>query len=93
MKKSSDFYSPEFLENQIKYYQSLPEKQRRQFLAMEYLRLGRGSQRYLTRVFNCSRQPIVNAVKELRANDFQAEFGRQRKPGGGRKKKSIASLI
>lgn len=90
MKHSQDFYSPETLEAKVKYYQSLPEKQRRHFLAMEYLSLGKGSQRYLARVFKCSRQPIVNAVRELRENNFQADYTRQGKVGGGRKKKNVA---
>lgn len=87
MKNVSPFHSPEILESKIKYYQSLPEKQRRHFLAMEYLQLGPGSQRYLARVFNCSRQPIVNAVKELQSSGFQIDYRRQREVGGGRKKK------
>lgn len=91
MKEKKEFYDPEFLENQIKYYRSLPEKQRRYFLAMEYQRLGRGSQRYLSRVFESSRQVIVNGVKELVATDFKPDCSRQRKLGGGRKKRGLQS--
>ena len=90
MKNSQEFYGPEELAAKAKHYQGLPEKHKRYFLATEYLSLGKGSQRYLARVFNCSRQPIVNAVKELRENNFQADYTRQRKPGGGRKKKNAA---
>jgi hypothetical protein len=88
MKNGREFYSPEELEAKVRHYQGLPEKHKRYFLATEYFSLGKGSQRYLSRVFNCSRQPIVNAVKELRENNFQPDYARQRKPGGGRKKKN-----
>lgn len=92
MKERKEFYGAEFLEKQIKYYNSLPEKQRRYFLAMEYQRLGRGSQRYLARVFGAARQVIVNGVKELQAIDFEPDHSRQRKSGGGRKKKKQPNL-
>lgn len=92
MVHQQEFYSPEFLEKQIKYFNSLPEKQRRHFLAMEYQRLGRGSQRYIARVFGGARQVIVNGVKELQAIDFKPDYSRQRKSGGGRKKKKSPNL-
>lgn len=59
---------------------------------MEYQRLGKGSQRYLARVFGCARQIIVNGGKELQATDFKPDYSRQRKLGGGRKKKKSPNL-
>lgn len=83
------YYSSEYLEKQIKYYSSLSEKQKRHFLALEYERLGEGSKRYLSRVFNCHRQTITKGLAELRASDYQPDYSRQRMVGGGRKKKNI----
>lgn len=81
-------YETEEIERQkINYFSSLPEKQRRHFLAQEYLRLGEGSQRYLSKLFGCSRQTLVTGLKDLKANDFKIDYSRQRKPGGGRKKR------
>lgn len=82
-----NFYDSDFLEKQLKYYTSLPEKQKRHFLAMEYERLGEGSKHYLSRVFGCDRQTINAGLKELRSSDYQIDYSRQRSVGGGRKKK------
>ncbi len=84
---SQPYYSQESLEYKKKYYQVLPEKVRRHFLGQEYLHLGPGSQRYLARVFECSRDTIQKGSREVSAEDFQADYSRQRAEGGGRKKK------
>lgn len=87
MQRKKEYYESDFVEKQLSYYQNLPEKQRRHFLAMEYLRLGIGSQRYLASVFNCSRKTIFKGVRELAENNYEADYTRQRVAGGGRKKK------
>ena len=88
MGTSKEFYDTAFLEKQIKYYLSLPEKQRRHFLSMEYERLGNGSKRYLSRVFKFDRQTINKGLQELSDNDYHCDYSRQRAKGGGRKKKN-----
>ena len=88
MGRVKEYYDSAFKEKQLRYYSSLPEKQRRHFLAMEYERLGKGSKRYISRIFGCDRQTIVKGVQELLANNYQSDYSRQRKIGGGRKKKS-----
>lgn len=93
MSKAKDYYDSTFLEKQLGYYSGLPEKQRRHFLAMEYERLGRGSKRYLSRVFGCDRQTINKGLRELSANNYQMDYSRQRISGGGRKKKKRPLLI
>ncbi len=85
--KAKSYYEDDFLEKQLSYYQSLSEKQRRHFLAMEYLRLGRGRRGYLARIFGCARQTIRKGERELAENNYQTDYSRQRKAGGGRKKK------
>ena len=87
MSRLKDYYTPDFLEKQLKYYGVLPEKQKRHFLAMEYERLGKGSQRYLSRVFQCDRRTITKGLGELQTSDYQIDYSRQRSIGGGRKKK------
>jgi hypothetical protein len=87
MRIKKDYYSSAFLAKQRNYYHSLPEKQRRHFLALEYERLGVGSQRYLARVFGCSRKTLNKGRQELAQSNYQADYTRQRAPGGGRKKK------
>ncbi len=88
MRRKKEHYESDFVEKQQNYYASLPEKQRRHFIAMEYLRLGVGSQRYLARVFSCSRKTILKGVRELSENNYQSDYARQRVAGGGRKKRS-----
>lgn len=87
MSRIKEYYTIDFLEKQLKYYASLPEKQRRHFLGMEYERLGKGSQRYISRVFKCDRKTITTGLKELQFSDYKADYSRQREAGGGRKKK------
>lgn len=88
MRIKKEHYESDFVEKQLSYYLSLPEKQRRHFLAMEYLRLGVGSQRYLASVFNCSRKTILKGVRELSQTNYKTDYTRQREVGGGRKKRS-----
>ena len=88
MSKAKSYYAEAFLEKQLSYYRSLPEKQRRHFLAMEFERLGAGSKQYLARVFGAARQTIRKGVRELAADNYEADYTRQRAAGGGRKKRS-----
>lgn len=83
------YYSQESLQYKKKYYEFLPEKARRHFLGQEYLHLGPGSQRYLARVFACSRDTILKGSRQVSAVDFQADYTRQRAEGGGRKKRGV----
>lgn len=87
MSKAKSYYEDDFLEKQLSYYRSLPEKQRRHFLAMEFERLGEGSKHYLARVFGCGRQTIRKGLRELSENNYETDYTRQRVEGGGRKKK------
>ena len=89
MSMKKEYYAGDFLEKQLNYYASLPEKQRRHFLAMEWERLGVGSKRYLSRVFCCDRKTITKGLRELSANHYQGDYSRQRIAGGGRKKKKL----
>jgi hypothetical protein len=91
MGKEKCFYDSDFLEKQIKYYTGLPEKQRRHFVAMEYERLGKGSKRYLSRVFGCDRQTINHGLRDLHSDNYKVDYSRQRAVGGGRKKRIVNS--
>ena len=88
MSRIKEYYEADFLEKQLPYYRSLPEKQRRHFLAMEYQRLGPRSKRYLGRVFGCHWQTLNKGLQELAENNYQGDYSRQRAVGGGRKKKN-----
>ena len=80
-------YSPE-MEEQIRgFHQSLTEKDRRRFAALEAQRLGHGGIEYIAQVLGCSRRTIERAVDELAALPHDPAKGRTRRPGAGRKKR------
>lgn len=76
---------PAGVEAQMKsFYQSLSEKDRRRYAAVEALKLGYGGQQYIWRLLGCDRESIKLGMREL--NDPQAlSSPRIRRPGGGRK--------
>lgn len=82
-----EFYSAEVRQIKQSFYSGLGEKARRHFLGQEYSELGVGSQRYLSRVFGCSRNTILKGYKEISTPSFSPDYTTQRAPGAGRKKK------
>jgi len=69
------------------HYSRLSEKGRRQYAALETLKLGRGGATYISKVLGVDRKTILQGIKEL--EDGLLVFtpsDRQRKIGGGRKK-------
>lgn len=85
------YYSPLERTVQLERYHTLSEKQQRYFLGFEYKRLGVGSQHYLSEVFSCSRMRIRRGLKEIESGGLSSDNHRQRKVGGGRKKRSKPS--
>jgi hypothetical protein len=69
------------------HYSRLSEKDRRQYAALESLKLGRGGTTYISKILAVDRKTIIQGRKEL-TTDLQVFIpkGRQRKAGGGRKK-------
>jgi len=69
------------------HYSRLSEKDRRQYAALESLKLGRGGITYISKVLCADRKTILQGRKELTVDsDNPIPLGRQRKAGGGRKK-------
>jgi len=77
-------YSPEIEEQMQRYYQSLSEKDRRRYAAIEAVKIGYGGISYIHRVLGCGRPAIRLGIAELSAPEAMSEE-RQRAPGGGRK--------
>jgi hypothetical protein len=69
------------------FWQTLSEKDRRRFAALEAARLGRGGVQYVASVLGCSTRTIVRGDAELDQLPDDPAAGRVRRPGGGRKKK------
>lgn len=69
------------------HYSRLSEKDRRQYAALESLKLGRGGITYISKALGVDRKTILQGRKEL-TEELQVFIPqwRQRKAGGGRKK-------
>ena len=73
------------------FYQTLSEKDRRRYAAVEARKLGRGGVPYVAQVLGCSTRTIERAARELDQRPNDPAAGRVRQPGGGRKKRSKPS--
>lgn len=67
-----------------RYYQSLSEKDRRRYAAIEAVKLGYGGQVYIRRLFGCHHETLALGLAELK-DQTALEQERIRRPGGGRK--------
>src|SRR6266446_6060643 len=88
-------YSPEIERLLYQYYQSLSEKDRRRFAALEAIQLGHGGIRYIAKVLACDPQTVKDGMRELQQLPDDPAGSRVRKPGGGRTKTEVkqADLI
>ena len=76
-----------------RYYQSLSEKDRRRYAAIEAVKLGYGGQVYIRRLFGCHHATLALGLAELE-DETVLEAERIRQTGGGRKSafETIAGL-
>jgi hypothetical protein len=84
-------YEPEVAERMRGFYQTLSEKDRRRYAALEARRLGRGGSVFVAEVLGCSTRTIERGAIELDQLPHDPAVGRVRRLGGGRKKKSRPS--
>ena len=69
------------------HYSRLSEKDRRQYAALESLKLPRGGTTYISTLLSIDRKTIIQGKKELTSPiEICPAPGKQRKAGGGRKK-------
>ena len=71
------------------FYVTLSEKERRRFAALEARQLGHGGIQYVAEILGCSRRTIERGLKELSQLPNDPATGRVRRPGAGRKKRSL----
>lgn len=71
--------------------ETLSEKDRRRFAAIEALQRGYGGIVYIAGVLGCSTKTIERGLKELDHLPNDPAAGRVRRPGAGRKKESNPS--
>jgi len=82
-------YNSEIERLLCQYYQSLSEKDRRRFAALEAIKLGHGGTRYIAKVLGCDPQTVKDGMRELKQLPDDPAGRRVRKPGGGRKKTEV----
>ena len=64
-------YSKHIEENMNHFYESLSEKDRRHYAAIEAEKLGHGGIAYISELLGCSRQTIYDGADELKKKNFQ----------------------
>ena len=69
------------------FYETLSEKDRRRFAAVQARQLGHGGVKYIAEVVGCSRRTIERGLAELDKLPHDPAAGHVRRPGAGRKKK------
>jgi hypothetical protein len=77
-------YSPAIQEQMRSFHQSLSEKDRRRYAAIEALKLGRGGLTSIADLFGCDRHTIRQGIEELGDSEALNQH-HIRRPGGGRK--------
>ena len=77
-------YSAEIETQMLNFYNSLSEKDRRRYAAIEASKLGYGGDTYICYVLSCSDRTITRGQKELKT-DLSTQEIRLRKSGAGRK--------
>jgi hypothetical protein len=80
-------YEPNIAERMRAFWQTLSERDRRRFAALEAVRVGHGGIEYVADVLGCSTRTIERGVDELGQLPNDPAAGRVRRPGAGRKKK------
>lgn len=84
----------EHIEQQMRnVYQTLSEKDKRRFAAIQAAQLGHGGTAYIAEVLGCSVRTIRRGRDELDQLDTEDTPGRVRRPGAGRPKKSRPALM
>ena len=79
-------YPAEIEAEMKKFYETLSEKDKRRYVAIEALKLGHGGIVYIARVVGCNRDTVSEGIKELKALPEGSGYDKRvRRPGGGRK--------
>ncbi len=84
MEKGSRPYKKSVEKGMQLFYESLNEKDKRHYAAVEAHKLGHGYVSYIAELFSCSRQTIYPGLEELERTDF-LDTDKVRHDGGGRK--------
>jgi hypothetical protein len=80
------YYSKEIESEMVKFYNSLSEKDKRRYAAIEAKKLGHGGIKYISELFECHRNTITEGKSELEKKEVDKFNDKAiREKGGGRK--------
>jgi hypothetical protein len=87
-------YNQETEQKMCLHFRQLTEKSRRHYAAIEATKLGYGGIKYISDLFKISEYRIRSGIKELNNPELLSSIptGKQRRAGGGRKKKKFPPL-
>jgi hypothetical protein len=71
------------------FFETLSEKDQRRYAAVQARQLGHGGIEYVSAVLGCSTRTINRGMTELAQLPDDPAAGRTRRPGAGRKKRSL----
>jgi len=82
-------YDPKIERLMKQYFGRLPEKERRHYAAIEAQKLGFGGKMYISKLMPINRHALNKGIAELLDDALYKQIpnGKQRRAGGGRKKK------
>ena len=75
-------YSPAVERHMVKLYESLSEKDRRRYAAVEAEKLGHGGVQYVAQLFACDPETIRRGAQDIERLPADEAEGRVRKKGG-----------
>jgi hypothetical protein len=84
-------YSPEVEQHMRLFYESLSEKDRRRYAAVEVEKLGHGGVEYIAGVLGCDPKTIRRGERDVAALPDDEAEGRVRKKGAGARKLALNS--
>ena len=77
-------YADEIVLTMKRFFDSLSEKDRRRYAAIEAIKLGNGGQKYICEILGCDPDTVKIGTEELKCKVSVSDP--IRKPGGGKKK-------
>lgn len=80
-----DEYSKEIKYTMLSFYNSLSEKDRRRYAAVEALKFGYGGKKYICEILGCDPETMKKGMDELLIGSSLPD-GKERMPGGGKKR-------
>lgn len=79
-----DGYPTTIEKQMVHFFQSLSEKDRRRYAAVEAAKLGHGGTAYIARLFGCKVDTIVRGKEDVEQLPKDEAAGRVRKKGGSK---------